>query len=124
MRLSDGYIVARLRRFQSTHPSWGATLGNRVFCHYVDISIHAPIVGCDKVARTKNPIRKISIHAPIVGCDEDVCYILNRYSNISIHAPIVGCDDDYKLSYTPDIISIHAPIVGCDLYERSMLECR
>ena len=35
---------------------------------------------------------KISIHAPIVGCDRTQYETLRRQSEISIHAPIVGCD--------------------------------
>ena len=34
--------------FQSTHPSWGATRHSKVSTVSRDISIHAPIVGCDK----------------------------------------------------------------------------
>ena len=38
----------RLSKFQSTHPSWGATVDNAVSSYYSTIiSIHAPIVGCD-----------------------------------------------------------------------------
>ena len=34
-------------KFQSTHPSWGATLGTDGIYGSGTISIHAPIVGCD-----------------------------------------------------------------------------
>ena len=58
----------------------------------INISIHAPIVGCDIKIVPQNKECKISIHAPIVGCDLEnmVLKIMQRY--ISIHAPIVGCD--------------------------------
>ena len=37
---------------------------------YVQISIHAPIVGCDDNLQLAHWIcNRISIHAPIVGCD-------------------------------------------------------
>ena len=39
-------------KFQSTHPSWGATLFRRVTVKHDTISIHAPIVGCD-IQRSK-----------------------------------------------------------------------
>ena len=34
-------------QFQSTHPSWGATQNENPWVIFSDISIHAPIVGCD-----------------------------------------------------------------------------
>ena len=79
--------------FQSTHPSWGATLAVKgcptAFHSYFNprthrgvrhsgffnaimvdnISIHAPIVGCDAGIELPDPSKPISIHAPIVGCD-------------------------------------------------------
>ena len=35
------------RRFQSTHPVWGATCRHMRSCRSLEISIHAPRVGCD-----------------------------------------------------------------------------
>ena len=78
--------------FQSTHPSWGATASDhfinvrsdnfnprthRGVRHPVSvnlwnssfISIHAPIVGCDRLSSVRQATDIISIHAPIVGCD-------------------------------------------------------
>ena len=103
-----------LKEFQSTHPSWGATAGLwvskrrqrnfnprthrgvRLYIRHQQaqnqyISIHAPIVGCDREEMREELYVPISIHAPIVGCD----WIIVRFivgSSISIHAPIVGCD--------------------------------
>ena len=57
-------------KFQSTHPSWGATACTR------DIALS----------------KVISIHAPIVGCDQTMFYLNHHLGIISIHAPIVGCD--------------------------------
>ena len=37
-------------RFQSTHPSWGATTPRFIAIQSDFISIHAPIVGCDEEA--------------------------------------------------------------------------
>ena len=79
-----------------------------------NISIHAPIVGCDIIIAVLIYTIFISIHAPIVGCDFLNPYVENEI-NISIHAPIVGCDFDWCLFINfPLNISIHAPIVGCD----------
>ena len=47
VRLLNFLTSSRETRFQSTHPSWGATLGGSVFSASKYISIHAPIVGCD-----------------------------------------------------------------------------
>ena len=124
--------------FQSTHPSWGATkkkiLATQTVCDFNprthrgvrrliedtatgadNISIHAPIVGCDLHGflqaqihvdfnpRTHRGVRLerdsytgeptlISIHAPIVGCDFLLLSSCLLLVQISIHAPIVGCD--------------------------------
>ena len=56
-------------KFQSTHPVWGATRRPKQFGHRYCISIHAPRVGCDARAKNLGPVRQISIHAPRVGCD-------------------------------------------------------
>ena len=37
-------------------------------------------------------LSNISIHAPIVGCDLTIKELITYISRISIHAPIVGCD--------------------------------
>ena len=39
--------ICNRKRFQSTHPSWGATYGHKWGFKRWKISIHAPIVGCD-----------------------------------------------------------------------------
>ena len=85
-------LTCRYCRFQSTHPSWGATSG----------------------LSKEEAENKISIHAPIVGCDVN-CFPKYDNSLISIHAPIVGCDIIYPWSSVCCMISIHAPIVGCDI---------
>ena len=79
--------------FQSTHPSRGATVMNINVNSKTEISIHAPLAGCDTrpacpscpshyfnprtprgVRRTNGtPMRwlfTISIHAPLAGCDQ------------------------------------------------------
>ena len=124
-------------RFQSTHPVWGATVNARASQSCLDISIHAPRVGCDGSRHKIHHIEwSISIHAPRVGCDGRGGGI-HQGAGISIHAPRVGCDDrscDHHLTQhrfqsthpvwgaTPVqhssvhglTISIHAPRVGCD----------
>ena len=47
-------IQKGIDKFQSTHPSWGATIVKETKCRtYCQISIHAPIVGCDKIKEIK-----------------------------------------------------------------------
>ena len=80
-------------RFHSTHPVWGATVNARASQSCLDISIHAPRVGCDGSRHKIHHIEwSISIHAPRVGCDGRGGGI-HQGAGISIHAPRVGCDD-------------------------------
>ena len=79
-------------RFQSTHPSWGATLLNLIGSLYKEISIHAPIVGCDAMMVVINRIgMKFQSTHPSWGATR-ITKSDNFRSSISIHAPIVGCD--------------------------------
>ena len=106
--------------FQSTHPSWGATHLHIHFYTSYQISIHAPIVGCDAwlcrqtqtyaIFQSTHPSWGATYAYGIVQWDE----------GISIHAPIVGCDDEDSFNRSSVIISIHAPIVGCDFNNRSL----
>ena len=49
VRLSNAQALNSATLFQSTHPSWGATsIGGIFYEKKTAISIHAPIVGCDK----------------------------------------------------------------------------
>ena len=61
--------VARLRLFQSTHPTRGATRQNVRRGLGIKISIHAPHTGCDTVLANVFQEPLISIHAPHTGCD-------------------------------------------------------
>ena len=58
-------------KFQSTHPVWGATAVHPHIVRIVQISIHAPRVGCDDVILAAVQLHAISIHAPRVGCDRN-----------------------------------------------------
>ena len=103
------------------------------------ISIHAPIVGCDRSCtgynrwygyfnpRTHRGVRhsdrmlmqsddQISIHAPIVGCDQpsrDRCVEPSQFQSTHLSW---GATLSKRVSKTKVFtISIHAPIVGCDV---------
>ena len=84
----------------------------------LEISIHAPRVGCDgKYISFALILYPISIHAPRVGCDYDLTGYLILI-DISIHAPRVGCDRSTVKAPRCKLISIHAPRVGCDVIIR------
>ena len=74
------------RRFQSTHPARGATLGEQQGCPQHAISIHAPR-GCDKQGGLVFQQAKISIHAPREGATWMSIVHMAQPLKISIHAP-------------------------------------
>ena len=78
--------------FQSTHPSWGATFHVLLQLPTLAISIHAPIVGCDLFPTSL--LSKISYFNPRTHRGVRLCKmdVLVCSIDISIHAPIVGCD--------------------------------
>ena len=62
-----------------------------------DISIHAPLAGCDFYAGFSALLELvISIHAPLAGCDAPTSGLAAGFWHISIHAPLAGCDDQVK----------------------------
>ena len=102
-------------RFQSTHPTRGATdtPPNHPFqfCGFNPrtphgvrrralhlryrqrtVSIHAPHTGCDSMTVCRHAVRAVSIHAPHTGCDAAVEYA-DALIKVSIHAPHTGCDN-------------------------------
>ena len=125
--------------FQSTHPLRGATgslLAMRPDCQ---ISIHAPLAGCDQAGhgarivladdfnpRTPCGVRlpprghpqscsNISIHAPLAGCDNFESHtILSACLFQSTH-PLRGATETIWESGLTQRISIHAPLAGCDI---------
>ena len=113
-RLSDAELT-NFRRFQSTHPSRGAT-SPRIFSG-ADSSDFNP--------RTPHGVRRHSvdmyeIHKPFQsthpsrGATREMGP-LHRSLDISIHAPLTGCDCRWMLGYIRTLsISIHAPLTGCD----------
>ena len=124
-------------RFQSTLPVWGATSFRFSGLICSTISIHAPRVGSDRVAKRQGIYYGISIHAPRVGSDPLDGGFRSDVEDISIHAPRVGSDEDESARVTcwstfqstlpvwgateqeeaarrAEEISIHAPRVGSD----------
>ena len=56
-------------QFQSTHPLRGATIFGWLNEIQPEISIHAPLAGCDYTRNKSHKQQSISIHAPLAGCD-------------------------------------------------------
>ena len=102
-------------KFQSTHPSWGATLFFRTYSVCAD----------DFNPRTHRGVRLyetsytseknlISIHAPIVGCDTEIAKSLRALALFQSTHPSWGATKGRNGRPRRNVISIHAPIVGCD----------
>mgnify|MGYP005963566303 CR=1 FL=1 len=106
--------------FQSTHPLRGATKIIRSKSQLSNISIHAPLAGCDPV-----PIRATSTKPNFnprtpCGVRPPMFFATWTLSFISIHAPLAGCDDAQEPGVQVVVISIHAPLAGCD-YDRLII---
>ena len=122
--------------FQSTHPLRGATRHGGVCGQVFQISIHAPLAGCDYRVRNFPFAPRISIHAPLAGCDSSL-YLLFQPRRFQSTHPLRGATRSHpaqeaaKMNFNPrtpcgvrrqfhhlarrgDKISIHAPLAGCD----------
>ena len=111
MRHSRKKLLQPLLEFQSTHPLRGATQSLGVQMNRYNISIHAPLAGCDfirvhllrrlRLFQSTHPLRgatrqrtahkksiSISIHAPLAGCDENGKDA--RYANFDFTPPPAG----------------------------------
>ena len=74
-------------KFQSTHPLRGATAGSDARPGTVDISIHAPLAGCDSVDQRHGLGAAISIHAPLAGCDTVSILFMPRVTYFNPRTP-------------------------------------
>ena len=66
---SFGVRINERTRFQSTRPSWGATIHYMYTYWGILISIHAPLAGRDDEFSRVVKAKLISIHAPLAGRD-------------------------------------------------------
>ena len=138
MRRGVNLAFPPILKFQSTHPLRGATAAERTAAAGREISIHAPLAGCDGLCDVVGKILAISIHAPLAGCDShhSVYQRMNRAFQ-STHPlrgattrlwgwrwaprkfqsthPLRGATESLPLRRRPRGISIHAPLAGCDL---------
>ena len=137
-RLPDDKDTCMVMEFQSTYPLRGATLQMRAEAEAEEISIHAPLAGCDAANATHIGIEMtISIHAPLAGCDQRIWREVEALSEFqSTHPlrgatcgsrsaatrlllfqsthPLRGATDEARAAVEAASISIHAPLAGCD----------
>ena len=135
------WVISQSSKFQSTHPLRGATLDLANPAAPAQISIHAPLAGCDSVSPALiSSLLKFQSTHPLRGAtigDLRACWS----ASISIHAPLAGCDPltsaarrPWGMHFNPrtpcgvrrsarsaapwaDRISIHAPLAGCDVIQ-------
>ena len=101
--------------FQSTHPSWGATLVPLQVEHDLLFQSTHPSWGATQQEVLHQVLRNISIHAPIVGCDlSPVCSEISCNGLFQSTHPSWGATYRGFRHFLGVLISIHAPIVGCD----------
>ena len=135
----------RVQQFQSTHPLRGATAQAHIFQRLSQISIHAPLAGCDLLilqihlpgghfnprppcgVRPRRPEpavtrRQISIHAPLAGCDQTAKPDDLGAGHFNPRPPC-GVRHAAEAAYgLTDDISIHAPLAGCDVIKHIQRE--
>ena len=100
-------------KFQSTPPVRGATPRHRSHHPKVEVSIHAPRAGSDKMGKAFRSAEQVSIHAPRAGSDEVSCEV-DQGAEVSIHAPRAGSDQAQHHRERRRHVSIHAPRAGSD----------
>ena len=123
--------------FQSTHPLRGATDKFGHTGKTAEISIHAPLAGCDAAYcvaysfntsfQSTHPLRgatlhgarlsvcvSISIHAPLAGCDMHAPPRSRRARGFQSTHPLRGATRPACSRSGQTQISIHAPLAGCD----------
>ena len=114
----------------------GATKEFELFLVLGDISIHAPLAGCDAGCNSRTACRPdFNPRTPCgvrpAGCGAAICLDAFQSTHplrgatrrcadkrtdrhISIHAPLAGCDAVTNPISGSVTISIHAPLAGCD----------
>ena len=92
MRPAAASATCGRKTFQSTHPLRGATSAKiQAFEHRIFQSTH-PLRGATCCRECYLRAKNISIHAPLAGCDGGRWYYSGGKLVISIHAPLAGCD--------------------------------
>ena len=107
--------LGKIGEFQSTHPLRGATDKNGPQGDGVNISIHAPLAGCDSAAHTRSAkIAAFQSTHPLRGATAHIPRVSNPIRNFNPRTPCgvrLGCSIQLRHDL---VISIHAPLAGCD----------
>ena len=83
--------------FQSTHPLRGATIEVLIIVALVDISIHAPLTGCDVHGLFRLGLALgISIHAPLTGCDTAMWIYASHHKRFQSTHPLRGATAGFR----------------------------
>jgi len=85
-----------------------------------DVSIHAPRVGRDRPAYTRQYHDAVSIHAPRVGRDK-AASVKDSLSTFQFTRPAWGATRHFAAIPSDSIVSIHAPRVGRDPFASAKL---
>ena len=140
MRPRYSFQLSTMFVFQSTHPSRGATCQSCWHRRRVDISIHAPLTGCDtdEIAevcegRYFNPRTPHGVRLRMVGFHRYRIPFQSTHPSrgaTRIRQPKPGGTTNFNprtphgvrlYSIIPNVtvipISIHAPLTGCDDFE-------
>ena len=123
--------------FQSTHPLRGATVPSRLIEHFVGISIHAPLAGCDpgqyhdspregnfnprtpcgvrpQPKQARDPVSTHFNPRTPCGVRPDRQRQGRRLVYFNPRTPCGVRCDHYERQRGCGDISIHAPLAGCD----------
>ena len=113
VRLEKTLLLTIVPKFQSTHPLRGATQDINDRLLYFNISIHAPLAGCDQ--NDKEDFSLYNDFNPRTPCGvrPGSCFICRVIFAISIHAPLAGCDIEHVLQRLhPKIFQSTHPLRG------------
>ena len=94
---------------------WGATYDIAYTQDQLDVSIHAPRVGCDKLLLLLlKRIKAFQFTHPVWGATSDGADDCRRYASFNSRTPCGVRHLTCNRQVTPQYVSIHAPRVGCD----------
>ena len=96
--------------FQSTRPMRGATMNKLFVLITVNVSIHAPHAGRDRIIFIYQKLYYVSIHAPHAGRDIGL-HDVDLLNCVSIHAPHAGRDHGLKNLF--DFLKCFNPRAPC-----------
>ena len=109
---TDSALISRMQAIRSPEYAWSC---RTLLWECLEISIHAPLAGCDR--RGASSFLTDSYFNPRTPCGVRLSVQFNDGLplTISIHAPLAGCDRKWADGEVSSEISIHAPLAGCDL---------